>query len=118
MCLVTVVQGSRVEAIKIAQLPMSFKCVFACTCLHSSFSYDFTTTNWNIEEEEDQVLNKQQFPDLILVRKVNVLTFVFITFLLRVGVILVVTTGHDQRNDYVLQPCLKPLHPLTVIIFS
>jgi len=36
-----------------------------------ALGYDFTTTNWNIEEEEDQVLNKQQFPDLILVRKLK-----------------------------------------------
>ncbi len=44
--------------------------------LIDSYSYDFTTTNWNIEEEEDQVLNKQQFPDLILVRKVIALQIV------------------------------------------
>mmetsp|Transcript_64069 Transcript_64069/g.126103 ORF Transcript_64069/g.126103 Transcript_64069/m.126103 type:complete len:591 (-) Transcript_64069:36-1808(-) len=34
--------------------------------------YDFTVTNWNVEEEEaDAVVNKQDFPDLVLVRKVQ-----------------------------------------------
>jgi hypothetical protein len=34
--------------------------------------YDFTCTNWNIEDEDtDAVLNKQDFPDLLLVRKVR-----------------------------------------------
>ena len=41
--------------------------MFLCNC-----RYDFTVTNWNVEEEEaDAVVNKQDFPDLVLVRKVR-----------------------------------------------
>jgi len=39
------------------------------------FGYDFTNTNWNVNEEdnEDNVLDKHSsFPDLVLVRKVSV----------------------------------------------
>ena len=38
------------------------------------FGYDFTNTNWNVDEEdnEDNVLDKHSsFPDLVLVRKVG-----------------------------------------------
>lgn len=35
------------------------------------YRYDFTCTNWNIDDEDtDAVLHKQDFPDLLLVRKV------------------------------------------------
>lgn len=37
-----------------------------------SCRYDFTVTNWNIEEEDaEAVVNKPGFPDLVLVRKVK-----------------------------------------------
>lgn len=46
------------------------------------FGYDFTNTNWNVDEEdnEDNVLDKHSsFPDLVLVRKVGG-TYVLFTY--------------------------------------
>lgn len=55
------------------------------------FGYDFTNTNWNVDEEdnEDNVLDKHSsFPDLVLVRKVGGVLFPILVSSLSLSLLL------------------------------
>lgn len=44
--------------------------------------YDFTTSNWNIDGDESLVVEKEDFPDLILVRKVRLFAHLLCVYVL------------------------------------